>query len=108
MLAFYVEWHMRQALAPILFQDDDPAAAQRERSSIVAPAQRSPRARAKAATKSTQDGIRVASFRSWLTHLATITRNVITAKAVGLPPFTKISSPTPSQHRALDLLGVRL
>ena len=108
MLAFYVEWHMRQALAPILFQDDDPAAAQRERSSIVAPAQRSPRARAKAATKSTEDGIRVASFRSWLTHLATITRNVITAKAVGLPPFTKISSPTPSQHRALDLLGVRL
>jgi len=108
MLAFYVEWHMRQSLAAILFQDDDPAAAQRERSSIVASAPRSPRARAKASTKRTDDGIRVASFRSWLANLATIARNVISAKAVGLAPFVKITSPTSSQQRALDLLGVRL
>lgn len=108
MLAFYVEWHMRQSLASILFQDDDPAAAQRERSSIVAPAPRSARAQAKASTKRTDDGIRVASFRSWLANLATITRNVITAKTVGLAPFVKITSPTSSQQRALDLLGVRL
>ena len=108
MLAYYVEWHMRQALAPILFQDDDPADAQQQRTSVVAPAQRSRRAKAKAATKSTNDGIRVASFRSWLAHLAAIARNVITPKAAGVPPFVKITSPTPSQLRALELLGVRL
>jgi hypothetical protein len=108
MLAYYVEWHMRQALAPILFQDDDPADARRRRTSIVAPAQRSMRASAKAATKFTTDEIRVASFRSWLAHLAAIARNVITPKVAGLPPFIKVTSPTPSQQRALDLLSVRL
>ncbi|MDP2958667.1 MAG: IS1634 family transposase, partial [Longimicrobiales bacterium] len=53
MLAYYVVWHMRQALAPLLFQDDDPVGAEKERPSVVAPAQRSPRAERKAATKHT-------------------------------------------------------
>ena len=45
MLAYYVEWHMRQVLAPLLFDDDDKAAGEARRTSVVAPAQRSPRAR---------------------------------------------------------------
>jgi transposase len=106
MLAYYVEWHMRQALAPILFQDDDRKAAAKARKSIVAPAKRSPRAERKAATKITDDGIRVASFRSWLVGLATITRNDVAA--AGLPAFVKITRPSPAQSRAFELLNVRL
>jgi hypothetical protein len=106
MLAYYVEWHMRRALAPILFQDDDRPAAAKARKSIVAPAKRSPRAEAKAASKRTDDGFRVASFRSCLTSLATITRNDVAAQ--GLPPFTKISKPTAAQSRAIELLDIHL
>ena len=58
LLAYYVEWHMRQALAPLLFDDDDKAAAELLRPSIVAPAQRSPRAKAKAGHQA--DGGRLA------------------------------------------------
>ena len=75
MLAYYVEWHMRRALAPMLFDDDDPAAAEAGRSSPVAPAQRSKAARAKAGRKRTPDGLPVHSFRSLLGDLATLTRN---------------------------------
>ena len=63
MLAYYVEWHMRQALAPLLFDDEDHEAAQAQRTSMVAPAQRSASARDKAATKQTADGLPVHSFR---------------------------------------------
>jgi hypothetical protein len=56
MLAYYVEWHMREMLAPMLFDDDDKPAAQRRRASVVAPAQRSPTALAKAHSKRTADG----------------------------------------------------
>ncbi|MGH7630961.1 MAG: IS1634 family transposase, partial [Gemmatimonadales bacterium] len=71
MLAYYVEWHMRRALAPLLFDDDDQAAAEAERRSVVAPAQRSPRAKAKALTKRTDEGEPVHSFQSLLRHLRT-------------------------------------
>ena len=65
MLAYYVEWHMRE-LAPLLFDDHDPEAAERCRSSVVQPAQRSP-AGNKAARKRTHDDLPVHSFRSLLT-----------------------------------------
>jgi hypothetical protein len=71
MLAYYVEWHMRRALAPMLFDDDDPAAGEAEPRSVVAPAQRSPRAKAKALTKRTDEGQPVHSFQSLLRHLRT-------------------------------------
>lgn len=106
MLAYYVEWHMRQALAPILFQDHEKSAAANERKSIVAPAKRSLHADTKAKTKLTQDGDRVSSFRSCLSSLATITRNHIAAP--GLPTFQKISTPTKAQRRAIELLDIRL
>jgi len=77
MLAYYVEWHMRQCLAPILFDDEDKAQAAAARASIVAPAQRSAAAKLKALTKQTSDGIKVHSFHTLLGDLATIVKNRI-------------------------------
>lgn len=108
MLAYYVEWHMRRALAPLLFDDDDREAARAERRSIVAPAQRSPRARRKAATKRTDDGAPVHSFRTLLDDLATVAKNRIQPKLPSAPAFDVITRPTPLQQRAFDLLGVAL
>jgi len=73
MLSYYVEWHMRQALAPILFDDHDPQAAEAARQSVVSPAQRSPQAASKDALKRTEDGMPVHSFQTLLKHLATLT-----------------------------------
>jgi hypothetical protein len=108
MLAYYVEWHMRRALAPMLFDDDDPAAGEAERRSVVAPAQRSPRAKAKALTKRTQEGEPVHSFQSLLRHLRTIVKDRMRLKSAAAIEFDKITTPTPLQQRALDLLGVSL
>lgn len=106
MLAYYVEFHLRQWLAPILFQDDDPDAAAAERDSIVAPAQRSPAAKAKDRTKRTQDGLPVHSFPSLLSDLAIITRNTIQPRIPGVKSFIKTTLPTPFQRRAFELLQV--
>jgi Transposase DDE domain len=105
LLAYYVTWHMQQQLAPVLFQDDDPAAARAARPSPVAPARRSPSALAKITTKHTADGSPVHSLRSLLADLGTICANRI-QPAAGLPAFTLITTPTPVQRRAFELLGV--
>jgi Transposase DDE domain len=105
MLAYYVTWHLQQRLAPMLFKDDDPAAGKTARPSPVAPAQRSPAALAKAATKATTDGGPVHSFATLLEDLATIAASRI-QPAGGLPAFTVITTPTPVQRHALQLLGV--
>ncbi|MFQ5972673.1 MAG: IS1634 family transposase [Alphaproteobacteria bacterium] len=106
MLAYYVEWHMRQALAPILFDDADPAAAAAARASVIRPAQRSPTARAKAARKRTRDDYPVHSFQTLLQDLATLTKNRIQPDIPGARPFDQLTRPTPVQQRAFDLLGV--
>ena len=106
MLAYYVEWHMRGALAQILFDDDDKATAERLRRSVVAPAQRSPRALKKIHTKRTDDGSPVHSFQTLLNDLATIVKNRVQPKHIAVESFEKITTPTPLQQRALDLLGV--
>jgi Transposase DDE domain len=108
MVAYYVEWHMRRAWAPLLFADDDQAAAEVERRSVVAPAQRSPRAQAKALTKRTDDGEPVHSFQSLLRHLRTIVKDRMRLKSDVAIEFDKLTTPTPLQQRALDLLGVSL
>ena len=108
MLAYYVEWHMRQRLRPILFHDDDPAAAQAARPSIVAPAQVSPSAQEKARTKRTADGWPVHSFRTLLDDLATIVRNRVAARLPGAEPFDVVTRPTALQREAFKLLGVRI
>lgn len=108
MLAYYVEWHMRQKLAPVLFDDDDSESAERLRDSVVAPAERSPKALEKARTKRTEDGMPVHSFRSLMKDLATIAIQHISPKLKGAVPFRKITIPTTIQQKALNLLGIRL
>jgi transposase len=106
MLSYYVQWHMRRALAPILFDDDERDAADARRPSVVAPARRSESADEKAATKRTDRGEPVHSFRSVLRDLATIAKNRIQPKAADA--FDMITRPTPPQQRAFELLGIRL
>ncbi len=105
MLAYYVEWHMRQALKPLLFDDHDPAAAEQQRASVVQKAKRSPAPRAKAARKRTADDLPVHSFRTLLADLGTLTAN--TMRVVdGDATFTMLTKPTPGQQRSFELLGV--
>ena len=108
MLAYYVEWHMRQLLAPLLFDDDDKTQAAAARTSIVAPAQRSAKARLKARTKLTADGLKVHSFQTLLADLATIVKNKIQPVDSNIAAFSMLTLPTPVQQRAFDLLGIRL
>jgi hypothetical protein len=106
MLAYYLEWHMRKALAPLLFDDTDQAAGEAKRSSVVAQAQRSPSAMRKQNTGTTPDGLPVHSFRTLLADLATLARNtIVTAVAPGLP-LTVLTRPTAVQQRAFELLDV--
>jgi len=107
-LAYYVEWHMRQLLAPILFDDDDKPQAQAARTSIVAPAQRSTAAKLKALTKQTADGGKVHSFQTLIGDLATIVKNRIQPADKDIAVFDMFTQPTPIQQRALDLLGVSI
>jgi Transposase DDE domain len=106
MLACHVEWHMRERLKPILFDDDDPTAAAGERTSIVAPAQPSPAALRKRASKLTADGGPVHSFQSLLRDLATCTLNEMTTTLNDAYRFVLVATPTPTQTQAFNLLEV--
>jgi len=108
MLAYYVEWHMRQDLAPLLFDDDDKAAAEQARTSVVAPAQRSASAQQKASSRRTPDDLPVHSFQTLLSDLATIVANRVQPKDAAIPAFDIITTPTAVQQRALDLLRVAI
>lgn len=103
MLAAYVEWHMKQALTPLLFTDEEPHAGEALRSSVVAPALRSPAALEKVQSHRTTDGFAVHSFSTLLQDLATLTLNQVTTAGRALQ---MISTPTPLQRRALELLEV--
>jgi hypothetical protein len=106
MLAYYVEWHMREALASILFQDDEPEMGEALRDSVVAPAERSPAAENKARQKRTKDDLPVHSFQSLLDDLATIVISRVRPKAAAIAEFDKLTAPTALQARAFKLLGV--
>jgi transposase len=106
MLAYYLEWHMRQCLAPMLFDDTDKEAAEALRSSAVAQAKRSKTAVKKQTTGTTPDGLPVHSFRTLLTDLATMARNTIITAINPLYPLTVVTRPTPVQQKAFDLLGI--
>ena len=105
MLAYYLEWHMRARLAPMLYDDDDKEAAEALRESPVAKAQRSPAALAKSATGRTPDGDPVHSFQSLLADLATLARNTVVTASAPDRPFTILTRPTPIQQKAFHLLG---
>ncbi len=106
MLAYYVAWHMRRELAPLLFEDHDRPAAAASRASPVARTEVSPAARAKARTRKTENDETVHSFRTLLADLGTLTRN--TMRFGDALPMTVLSRPTPIQQRAFDLLGAAL
>ena len=108
MLAYYLEWHMRRKLAPLLFDDTDKDAAEAARESVVAKAQRSPPAIRKQTTGITAEGTPVHSFRTLLADLATLARNtIVTAVAPNLP-LTVYTRPTRVQQRAFELAEVAL
>ena len=105
MLSYYISWHMKAALAPILFVDNDKPAAAAKRATPVAPAQRSADALAKAARKRTTEDTPVHSFTTVLADLATICANQI-QPADDMPAFTMTTTPTPLQRRAFELLDL--
>jgi transposase len=108
MLAYHVEWHMRQDLAPLLFDDDDKAAAEKLRTSVVAPAQRSTATQQKVHSRRTKDDLPVHSFQTLLGDLATIVSNRVQPKDGSIPAFDIVTTPTVLQQRALELLQVPL
>jgi transposase len=107
MLAYYVEWHMRQKLAELLFDEDDEAGAKAARRSVVSPAKPSASCQKKARTKRTADGMPVHSFRTLLEDLKTLSRDEVCFPGVD-QSFIKLSTPTPLQQRVFNLLEVTL
>ena len=103
LLAYYVQWHLERAWAPLLFRDEE----RPELADPVAPAVRSAAALTKAHTQRLPDGTPVHSFRSLLAELATLTRNrVVPVGAPDEAAFEIVAIPTPLQARALSLLGL--
>jgi transposase len=104
MLAYYVEWHMREAWRELMFADtDQQAKATRD---PVAPAKRSKAALAKAARHTLDDGTPAHSFSTLLAELATIVRNTCRTPKAGpaAPTFEIVTTPNAKQHRALELI----
>jgi hypothetical protein len=106
MLAYYLEWHMRQRLAPMLYDDTDKDAAEAQRASVVAKAERSLAAITKQTTGRTEDGLPVHSFHTLLADLATLTRNTLVTAVDPERFFTLTARPTALQQKALDLLAL--
>jgi hypothetical protein len=101
MLASYLVWHLREALAPLTFTDEAPPL----RANPVAPAVRSAGARAKAAAKENNDGEEVRGFRELIEHLGTLTRNTMRTTTDTTSEFELLATPTPTQRRVFELLG---
>jgi transposase len=106
MLAYHVERHLREALAPLLFHDTDLAAAKAARTSPVVATESSETVKAKKATKRSADGLRVMSFTDLFTHLGTLVRNTMRVPARPKHRFTLHSRPTALQEAAFELLGL--
>jgi hypothetical protein len=106
MLAYYVEWHLRQALAPLLFHDTDIDAARAERASPVAKTEPSEAVKAKKATKRNSDGFPVMGLADLVDHLGTLARNTVTAPFHGDHSFVLYATPTPLQKEAFRLLSL--
>lgn len=105
MLAYYVEWHMRESLREVLFEDEDRAAAQEDRSSVVSKAVRSQSAQSKDRRRVTSNGLRVQSFQSVLADLATLCRHVVRCASID-SDYTQLTESTSQQRRYLKLLNV--
>ena len=107
MMAYYVEWHMREQLRHVLFADNDRESAAAARKSIVSPAQRSESAKRKDAKRRTDDGHPVQSFHDILKDLGTLCRNRIRIPEYDAE-YDRMTTPTPYQQHVLGLLDVAL
>ena len=106
MLAYYVEFHMRKALAPLLI-DDEELDERRKKRDPVKPAKPSGSAKRKKTTRLTPDGLEIHSFQTLLAELATRSRNRCRVKSDPEgPKFYELTEPTPLQERAFQLLGL--
>lgn len=101
MLAAYLVWHLRKAWAPLCFTDETPP----QRADPVAPAVRSPQAARKASTQQTPDGAPAHSFQTLLDHLATLTRQTIVFTDPAAVTIDRLTTPTPTQRRAFELIA---
>ncbi|NEO31970.1 MAG: IS1634 family transposase [Symploca sp. SIO3C6] len=109
MLAYYVEWHIKQALTPILFVEVESELALLASSDVVPQAKRSKKALSKARKQKTPDNLPVHSFSTMMADLGTITLNTINTRIEGKDiTFEKITQPTPLQQKAIELLNVSL
>ena len=111
MLAYYVQWHMLERLAPMLFVEEDADAARAARKSVVAPAVSSPATLRKVRTRRSADGTAALSFRALMDHLALLTQDHLeerTATGKRTERIELFAEPTPKQKQALTLLGVSL
>jgi hypothetical protein len=106
MLAYYVEWQMRQRLKPILFDDEYLEEASATRASPVLKAVRSDHAKTKDATKLAEDGLPLHSFRTLLQDLGTLALNVVHTKINPEAKIITTTRPTPVQTKAFALLGL--
>jgi hypothetical protein len=106
MLAYHVEWHLRQALAPLLFHDTDIEAARAERSSPVAKTEPSESVKSKKATKRNPAGLPVMGFGELIRHLGTLVANTMRAPLQGDHLFTLYTRKTSLQEAAFELLGI--
>lgn len=104
MLAYYVEWHMREAWRELMFADEDQAA-KAVRDPVI-PAERSATAEKKASTHRLENGTPVHSFRTLLEQLATIVRNTcrVPGSAPDAPTFPMVTIPNDLQRRAQQLI----
>ena len=107
MLAYYVEWHMIEAWAPLTFKDEEAGDRPARLADPVAPARRSQAALAKVRSRTLADGTPAMSFTRLLAHLATIVRNTMRPSSArpGEATFTLTTRPTPKQQEALDLIA---
>ena len=106
MLAYYVEWHMRRRLKPMLFDDEYLDEASARRASPVVKAVRSEQAKVKDATRRAEDGLPLHSFRTLLKDLATLTYNITHTALNPEAKITLTTRPTPIQSKAFTLLGL--
>ena len=105
-LAYYLEWHLRRKLAPLMFEDDDREGAERKRSTPVEKARVSDRAKRKSRTKKTREGFCVHSFGTLMEDLGTLSLNEVSLPGGCGHRFPMLTEPTPLQSRAFELLDI--
>jgi hypothetical protein len=106
MLAYHIEWHLRRALAPLLFHDTDIQAARAERVSPVRKTEPSQSAKTKKATRRNDDGQPVMAFADLMDHLGTLARNDLTTPLQDDRSITLYTIPTHLQEIAFERLGI--